>query len=67
MTNLVCVIHHCRHPHDEPGSHQPPPVANSLLLKERTNWDVNFWSNIQYECPDGQYFENWDAVIIYKS
>ena len=58
MTNLVCVIHHCRHPHDEPGSHQPPPVANSLLLKERTNWDVNFWSNIQYECPDGQYFEN---------
>ena len=33
--DLVCVIHHCRHPHDEPGKHQPPDPQLQLNLRQR--------------------------------
>ena len=58
MTDLVCEIHHCRHPHDELGSHQPPPLENNLLLKAQTNWNVDFGDHVTYECPTGMHFEN---------
>ena len=58
MTDLVCQMHHCRHPHDEPGSHQPPPTDHHLKLKSRSNWDVDFGTSITYECETGMHFEN---------
>ena len=34
-TGLVCVTHHCRHPHEDPGQHAPPPAENNLVLETR--------------------------------
>lgn len=61
-TQLQCVLHHCRHPHLEPGSHPPPPAANALLLSNRTDWDVPFHSSISYHCAPGQFFEDDSQV-----
>ena len=57
-TNLVCVMHHCRHPHDEPGQHDPPPAENQIILIEETNWDIAFGSSITYECAPNTFIEN---------
>ena len=57
-SNLVCDVHHCRHPHNDPGSHQPPAAANKISLVERTDWDVAFESDIVYKCQQGTYIEN---------
>ena len=32
-SDLLCVIHHCRHPHDEPGRHDPPSPDLQLDLE----------------------------------
>ena len=57
-SSLVCTIHHCRHPHDEPGNHQPPPPENKISLVERNNWDVGFGENILYRCDSNTYIES---------
>ena len=56
-SDLLCVIHHCRHPHDDLGSHDPPNPNLQLNLKSRTNWDVPFNSFITYECQTGTHIE----------
>ena len=58
MTDLVCEIHHCRHPHNEPGSHQPPPSANDLHLVEDFGNNIQFGEKVKYDCPIGMFFEN---------
>ena len=58
MTDLICEIHHCRHPHDEPGSHDPPSPENNLILTEDFGYNIQFGEQIKYECPPGMYFEN---------
>ena len=57
-TNLECIIHHCRHPHDEPGSHSAPGAEYQIVLKEEANWDIAFGDNVRYECEDGTWIEN---------
>lgn len=57
-TNLVCVMHHCRHPHDEPGFHEPPSAVYNLVLKQFSSWNVPFGNNIVYQCESGMFFEN---------
>ena len=57
-SDLVCVIHHCRHPHNDPGSHDPPPTENQISLVNQANWDVAFGSIIKYRCADNTYIEN---------
>ena len=34
----------CGHPHDDPGSHPSPPVANHLILQEEPpqGWKIEF-------------------------
>ena len=34
----------CGHPHDDPGSHPSPPVANNLILQEEPpqGWKIEF-------------------------
>ena len=56
-SDLVCIIHHCRHPHNDPGSHTPPPPENQISLVNRANWDVAFGSSITYSCADNTYIE----------
>ena len=56
-TDLVCVIHHCRHPHDDDGKHEPPDPALQLSLASRTSWDVEFNTNITYNCEPGTWIE----------
>ena len=57
-SKFVCVIHHCRHPFNEPGGFSKPPDANNLNLLERTNWDVAFDTSITFQCDDGMHIEN---------
>ena len=57
-SSLVCQIHHCRHPHDEPGSHQPPPADHQLSLVEREDWDVGFSEEISYRCHPNTHIES---------
>ncbi len=57
-TNLECIIHHCRHPHDDPGSHSVPGSEYQIVLKEEANWDIAFGDNVRYECEDGTWIEN---------
>ena len=57
-TNLECKIHHCRHPHDEPGSHLAPEAKYQLHLKNVSNWDIPFGTSIRYECEAGTKIEN---------
>ena len=57
-TDLVCVMHHCRHPHDEPGKHDPPPSENQINLVNRDNWNVPFGVSIVYECAPNTFIEN---------
>ena len=49
-TNLECVIHHCRHPHDDPGSHSAPAPEYQIVLKDEADWDIAFGDNVRYEC-----------------
>ena len=51
-------MHHCRHPHDDEGSHAPPDPALQLLLAARTSWDVSFSQNITYTCQPGTWLES---------
>ena len=53
----MCVMHHCRHPHDDEGSHTPPDPALQLLLAARSSWDVAFNTNITYQCQPGTWVE----------
>ena len=55
-TDLVCVIHHCRHPHTEEGSHQPPSDDLNLELVTR-NWHVPFNDKVRYKCKAGTFVE----------
>ena len=57
-TNLECLIHHCRHPHDEPGSHPAPGAEYQLVLKDESSWDIAFGDSIRYECEAGTKIEN---------
>ena len=57
-TDFVCVINHCRHPHDEPGSHSPPPVENQITLETQPSWTVQFGDFITYKCPTGTRIED---------
>ena len=61
-SKLECVIHHCRHPHLDPGHHQPPPTDNHLLLRELSDWNVPFNSHVTYHCAPGEYFEDDSRV-----
>ena len=61
-TQLVCVIHHCRHPHNDPGLHQPPPPENNLLLTNLQDWNVPFSSSVTYHCAPGEWFEDDSRV-----
>ena len=57
-SDLVCIIHHCRHPHIDPGSHDLPPAENQIYLVNQANWDVAFGSTIKYRCADNTFIEN---------
>ena len=57
-TDLVCVIHHCQHPHDDPGKHDPPPPENQITLVNKNNWHVSFGSTITYQCDPNTFIEN---------
>ena len=58
-SSLSCVLTYCRHPHDEPGSHQPPPADHHLSLLPLSNWSVPLGETVTYQCEDsGQYFES---------
>ena len=57
-TDLECVMHHCRHPHNEAGSHNPPPAENRIELVDRSNWTIPFTSSVTYRCPTGTYIED---------
>ena len=56
-TDLVCVIHHCQHPHDDPGKHDPPPPENQITLVNKPNWHVSFGSTITYQCEPNTFIE----------
>ena len=55
-SDLVCVMHHCRHPHTEEGSHQPPDANLNLELVTR-NWHVPFNHKVRYKCKAGTFVE----------
>ena len=57
-TNLECIIHHCRHPHDEPGSHPAPGAEYQIILKDEASWDIAFGESVRYECEEGTWIEN---------
>ena len=57
-SNLECVIHHCRHPHDEPGNHTAPGAEYQIHLKEESDWTIQFDSTVRYECEAGTHIEN---------
>ena len=57
-SDLVCVINHCRHPHDEPGSHDPPPVENQITLDDQSDWTVQFGAYVTYSCDPGTKIED---------
>ena len=59
-TTFVCVIHHCRHPHDDPGSHPPPGPEYNISLVNRADWDVAFSDSVTYRCDNNTYIENDD-------
>ena len=56
-TAAVCEIHNCAHPHNDPGSHPPPPPENNITLVNR-NWVVAFGDVIMYLCDEGTFIEN---------
>ena len=56
--DLVCIIHHCQHPHNDPGKHDPPPSENQINLVQRNNWHIAFGSSITYRCATNTYIEN---------
>ena len=61
-TDLACVIHHCMHPHNDPGSHEPPPVENRLTLSTKginnNNWTHAFGESVTYQCDPGTWVED---------
>ena len=61
-TDLVCVIHHCMHPHNDPGSHEPPPAENQLTLSSfgifNDNWYHAFGESVTYQCDPGTWVED---------
>ena len=61
-SKLVCEIHHCRHPHNDPGSHSPPGAEYDLTLVDRTNWTVPFGTEIVYECAANTFIENQETT-----
>ena len=60
-TDLVCVIHHCMHPHDDPGKHDPPPTQNHISLVSQSSWTVQFGDYVVYECDSNHFIENDEA------
>ena len=56
--NLECVIHHCMHPHDDPGGHEAPDSSLKISLKDETDWQIAFGGNVTYECEAGTHIEN---------
>ena len=57
-TTFVCIIHHCSHPHDNPGNHPPPPVENKISLATQTLFEVPFNEYITYRCEPNTFFED---------
>ena len=57
-TLLMCKIVRCGHPHNDPGSHMPPPTENSLILQQHATWHIEFEEEVNYTCTDGEHFEN---------
>ena len=66
-TSLECVIHHCRHPHQDPGSHDPPPVENNINLVERDDWNIPFQTKISYKCDADMFFEDTEIDPKYDT
>ena len=66
-TSLECIMHHCRHPHEDPGHHDPPPDDHQLNLVDRANWTVPFKTKISYECDKGTFFEDSETDPKYRS
>ena len=50
--------HRCAHPHDDPGSHLPPPPQFDLVLEEKDDWNIQFNNTIRYNCDEGTWIEN---------
>ena len=48
----------CGHPHDDPGSHLPPPPEYQLSLVELPDWKVTFNDTIRYNCDPNTWIEN---------
>ena len=68
-TGLECLVHHCAHPHDHPGKHEPPLSENKLALSTPNGWDLDSWhisfeDSIKYTCPANHYFELPDPVEL---
>ena len=57
-TKLQCEIHHCRHPHNDPGSHSPPEAKYQISLVEKTNWTIPFGGHVVYQCEPNTNIEN---------
>ena len=57
-TNFECVIHHCSHPHDDPGNHPPPPQEYNISLVDG-NFEVPFTTGyVIYRCDANTFIEN---------
>ena len=69
-TNLVCEIHHCGHPHNHPGKHDPPPTDHDLVLvtpngwSDDSDWHVAFNDKITYKCTGNRFIEISDPIEI---
>ena len=62
-SQLECHMHHCGHPYDHPGAHDPPPEDNHIALVTPSGWDLTKWqikfgSSVTYKCEGSRYIEN---------
>ena len=57
-TTFACVIHHCSHPHDDPGHHPPPPPQYNISLVHRSLFEVAFNDYVTYRCDANTFIEN---------
>ena len=68
-TNLTCEIHHCAHPHAQPGRHEPPPAGHDISLVVPDGWTEDGWrvafkENITYKCDGDTFIETSDPVEL---
>ena len=65
-SKLNCRIHHCAHPYDHPGAHNPPPGENDIDLVLPPGWTVDSWhvafkDHIVYRCSGTRHIENTEV------